>query len=744
MTLGGLLLFYVEVVFSLRPPGSMVLGRRDVEGAPQSAGLRASSRSRSPRLPSSSCSSSPLLVASDPPLPGDRLLPSLPPLLFKNDEVAPKSADEAAFADVPIQCYRRQRLRRALGVLPRGLLLPPPLYPTALPPSPCIGTTGQYAGDFTVTVWNSQALFAADPVRHHVKTCYVSKLMATSDILLISEAHGTDTGNASWRGPPRTTSWWSCGSTTGHAGVGIVLKNEFLANFLPNPRFDVIWPGRAACLRLRSNRGSLDIWVVYFPTGKEVGPHELHGVRPDLHDRLRTFPALRAHLRSRLADQFASANEVLSIVGGDFDYVTTEDERVSLGTATASGRKDCQEEAHFQQVLGRPFGLHDMYQPESTHASSSSRSRLDRIYVNYHVIDQLDRHIRCAPREWRPDLSAHRAVTFCRAAPAPKSGMDKPLTLNSIHHEDFQRRVSLAFSEKLRQHAEIHSFAKVSLLKDAMKEVGRNLEHSAAIPPPAIQLEDRLGVTMKLIRAIENGFLSDISACLERYPKVSEHISNPYDTTGNLTAKLRNLKDHAVSLARDHALDELNKSHEDLASGSTFAAHRARQRNNRLIFRIAPGRSGSFGAIQDSRGRVHTDTEGMADALRRHWSQIFTAGGIDRDQLRQWIAEDIGLRQGNRFSRGSGGRTSGRQLTAPATQPRDPMAFPSRHGESARTSLLVRSSMLSSRCVPMTPSACWTNIGRTSMAAFCSSCRKSSRVSQRRAAASANWTTCGP
>eukprot|EP00974_Lingulodinium_polyedra_P046695 4474876-Lingulodinium_polyedra.AAC.1 len=60
---------------------------------------------------------------------------------------------------------------------------------------------------------------------------------------------------------------------------------------------------------------------------------------------------------------------------------------------------------------------------------------------------------------------------------------------------------------------------------------------------------------MKLIRAIEHGFFSDISACLERYPKVSEYVANPYDTAGNLTEKLRRLKDHAIDLARDHAMD---------------------------------------------------------------------------------------------------------------------------------------------------------------------------------------------
>eukprot|EP00974_Lingulodinium_polyedra_P092126 8927486-Lingulodinium_polyedra.AAC.1 len=31
----------------------------------------------------------------------------------------------------------------------------------------------------------------------------------------------------------------------------------------------------------------------------------------------------------------------------------------------------------------------------------------------------------------------------------------------------------------------------------------------------------------------------------------------------------------------------------------------------------------------------------MADALRSHWSGIFTAGGIDRGLLKKWVDEDI-------------------------------------------------------------------------------------------------------
>ncbi len=46
------------------------------------------------------------------------------------------------------------------------------------------------------------------------------------------------------------------------------------------------------------------------------------------------------------------------------------------------------------------------------HDNAASRSRLDRIYSNGHVVDQLDTQFGVAALAWCPDLSAHRPVIF--------------------------------------------------------------------------------------------------------------------------------------------------------------------------------------------------------------------------------------------------------------------------------------------------------------------------------------------
>ena len=58
---------------------------------------------------------------------GGRVLPRIPPVAFGAREVLPVNWNEAVPGDVPISVYRRQRLLRALGCLPTGVILPPAL-----------------------------------------------------------------------------------------------------------------------------------------------------------------------------------------------------------------------------------------------------------------------------------------------------------------------------------------------------------------------------------------------------------------------------------------------------------------------------------------------------------------------------------------------------------------------------------------------------------------------------------------
>ena len=122
------------------------------------------------------------------------------------------------------------------------------------------------------------------------------RLMSNTDVLLVTETHGTEAGNVAWRPPPGCSAWWSQSPAAGHSGVGCAIKDEFLRNFDQPPRPRHIWRGRATKLCLCGVRGALDVIVVYFPSGSRTNLSEtdMTGTPVRYWTGLANFPALRA------------------------------------------------------------------------------------------------------------------------------------------------------------------------------------------------------------------------------------------------------------------------------------------------------------------------------------------------------------------------------------------------------------------------------------------------------------------
>ena len=331
---------------------------------------------------------------------------------------------------------------------------------------------------------------------------------------------------------------------------------------------------------------------------------------------------------------------MLSVLGGDFNWVTANSDRISISTASPSMRNDNGEDNHFKNHISIPHDLHEMFQSEPTHASASTRSRLDRIYCNQHVSEQLDRHLKVAALEWKVEVSNHRAVLFSRMLPQKVAHNERKVSDSAVKHEDFPRLVALNFNARLKDSPEASNIQKLMIIKNSIKEVSERLDKDACSIVTAESLEDRLGVTMKFIRSSEAGFLGAISACIVRYPSLKGLVDNPYDVEGNLSIKLRKVRAHAIELAREHALDELNQAHADLVNGDATRAQYRKQKYTRLLFKIAPGRAGAVNAVRNPRGEIRTDSESIAKLLKTHWSNIFLAQGIDSVRLKLWLEED--------------------------------------------------------------------------------------------------------
>ncbi len=566
------------------------------------------------------------------------LRPPLPSLSIADLDINPMDMDRLAQLDTPLCIYRRLRLHRALGILPSSHRLPAAqLQPHGHSSLGSDTLKEPYRGDFSAVLWNAQAFFCADPIKFQKKTSYACSLLHRADMILLNEAHGTDGGNKAWRPPLGSRAWWSAGASPGHAGIGIIVNESFLKQFSEPPSWNIIWPGRAAILSLRGNAGSLDVVVSYFHSGAMVQDADKFGVLPEFRDYCNTFPRLREHLRSRIASAIRPRNKVLTLMGADFNWVVEDRDRCTKSTMDHSAVNNKQEELHFQSCCCKGKGLVELYQGDMTYDGSSALSRLDRFYLNHHLSEQIDKDISAVALEWRIDLSDHRALLMKRRSSVRRTSQDKPIPTAIYQHPDFARRCQLEMEEALLEHGPCSAVQRLVLFKTVMKKVADNFAASENLVPEALTIEDKMGTAMKFIRAVEAGAMGSISHCITRYPHLASLVANPYDINTNLAIALRDVRDHAVELARDLALERLQQARR---AESSFEGKKLKSKGTRLLHKLTPGRGGSIGAVLDNRGHFLTEPQDMANHLRSHWSKVFKAKGVNKRKLDQWLADD--------------------------------------------------------------------------------------------------------
>ena len=226
-------------------------------------------------------------------------------------------------------------------------------------------------------------------------------------------------------------------------------------------------------------------------------------------------------MRDSLALAMRPAHMALSVLMGDFNWVAHPEDRWHKADGRYTGYRDARDETHFQTTLARPFALHELRQPAATHDNAHARSRLDRVYWNQPLSEQLDRLILCTALEWVPHLSAHRAVAFSRSRPLRSPDSSRPLDLSLLRPPAWAERVACLLPPPASPPAPGDALRRLHEAKRAMRRVTEEMAAERAArqadrPDP----EDALGQTMRFIRAAEGGFVGAMRRCLAAYPSL--------------------------------------------------------------------------------------------------------------------------------------------------------------------------------------------------------------------------------
>ena len=466
---------------------------------------------------------------------------------------------------------------------------------------------------------------------YHAKKRMASSLLAKADFLMLAETHSTVAASTTYTEIPGTLSWWSAG-TAQRAGVGIIVRSSFLNRFGSHPpEWQEIAPGRLAKLTLRGPEGSLQILTGYMPTGTR---RQLHPTEEDPASAL-SLRRQRQLLSGKIKD--ALKDDILTILAADFNFVTSNEDRLSTTTGGFTGGGDAAEYQHWCSLLP-PSRLHEFHQPELTHTGPISTARLDRMYCSQHMVEQLDRRLYSTALQWT-SLSQHRPIAFGRVAARSRQLSGAPISEETIADPRWPVAAAMELQEltKIIPNSDL-PMVKLRLAKAAMRSAADLLTLEQQAKTDAEVLSP-LSAAMRTLRLLEKRGPAFIHQALDLYPHLCPLLPQNFlnKDPGWQHSTLQNL---AVELAKKNAMRDLTELHECKDGLPESVISRKRGSLLRQLSRLSPGKGVSVVACSTSDGSITTDEEEIIAALREHWATPFSSRPIDKKLLDKWLEDD--------------------------------------------------------------------------------------------------------
>ena len=194
-------------------------------------------------------------------------------------------------------------------------------------------------------------------------------------------------------------------------------------------------------------------------------------------------------------------------------------------------------------------------------------------------------------------------------------------------HEDWPRRVAIDFQRAVnKENGAPSPLRRLAFLKQSMCHVGARMARQMARPPP-VTLDDRLGITMAFLRAVEAAQLEKAKKLADIYPVLHDlvDVSAPFP---HASAGLQKVRNEAIQLARDSLEEDMRSFWATAAKMPEPVKQSKRQQFATRVCKLTPGASSAVKAIRLADGTTVIEAEAMAKALAAHWRTKFTRSTI--------------------------------------------------------------------------------------------------------------------
>ena len=411
-----------------------------------------------------------------------------------------------------------------------------------------------------------------------------------------------------------TVSFWSNMSRR-QAGIGLIVQKSFINQFKERS-WEEIEAGRIAVLRLRGGKGGLDLWVCYLSA-------------TSTEERVSSIQTMSLYISPRA--------EVTSFVFGDYNFTIHEKDRLQKASGEWSGLSNRREGNQWNESMFQRHGLVEWQQELMTCETGLVYSRIDRIYCNQHVSDNLNRHFYAAALPPASPLSAHRPLQFAKLPMWERSydNREKPLPVSLVADSAFARLVEEHFAMQLQGNVHANAYDRLGLLKRSMRRACCSIRCSNQFRE-VVSVDEQLEATLAFLRGLDQHAQRDNYRYFARYPYLRKLVD---DTS--VATTLWNLREHVVELSRTDIIGRI----EDLQHGKHSMHDSEYQQKKehllRKLQRIMPGTQGGLDAMcSKDRQNITTDPARIADFLREHWSEVFEKKPVDLNALRSWTPFD--------------------------------------------------------------------------------------------------------
>lgn len=162
---------------------------------------------------------------------------------------------------------------------------------------------------------------------------------------------------------------------------------------------------------------------------------------------------------------------------------------------------------------------------------------------------------------WCPELSDHRPLSFSRKVTTRDPSRLLPLGPEVARMPEWVDLTKQNFETLCRRDARGGlPLRRLQLLKRAMRIAAEELQAARATATEDA-IEDRLGWTLRFLRAAEAIRLNAMERCAKAYP-VLRTLADPANPLLREGAGLEAVRAHAVALTRDQVLQELRATHD--------------------------------------------------------------------------------------------------------------------------------------------------------------------------------------